>query len=1137
MYHFLIYQSILIYKKSRKKERVATCILTTKTQKRGGEDIYKKILASMYYFHVFDSNQEYTDTRYNSYREPWVGVMRASSGNVTFNRDELEQPLTFIIKTSGNLYWKYAGSASNAKTIEYRIWNNKRQASEWVSVTATTGGTAIPVTAGDRVEFRGDNVTYSTGSSDWNGFDPTGKTSAQFDVFGNIMSLIQKEGFETLDTLTQSHALRNMFIRSNVVDASKLILPATGLTTNCYTVMFKGCTRLTGVPKLPATTLAESCYSNMFQDCTSITTAPDLPAQTLVTGCYSNMFNGCSSLNHIECLATDINASGSLNNWVSGVSATGTFIKAAGMSGWSTGISGIPNGWTVQETGSLTLSVQSISCPASGRTAQVAVTSSSDWSAASDSAWITLSQNTGGTGNTTVNVVVSGGALTNRTGHVTFTSSGISATLTVSQSAGEPKNYLTFNITSPGYINWLSSDSSAAVPIMYSVNNGEWTEITSSSSGAKINGLVAGDTVQVKAPDGVTRGWISTGESSYSTFSGSTAGFNLEGNVMSLLDSENYESMKQITQSFAFTKLFAYCTGLTSAENLDMPATAISASCYREMFQECTSLTTPPLTLPATSLGESCYRNMFAMSGVINGPELPAMNLAVNCYANMFRGCTSLREAPELPADTLVESCYRMMFFSATSLNYIKCLATDISATNATSSWTQSVAASGLFVKSSSISTSTWGTGTSKIPTNWVVMDEGTGDEPDYTIHESTNLVHSEMLRIPDSLGIRQFNEHGDGPYADWVYLDGIFLKGVIDTYVEYNSAAYDLSSLLDYVGHYYGTKIDNSGAIDSRYDNTQLDDKEPGMALFTLYDLTGLQKYKLCLDMLYDNDFSHITKNIDGVFYHKVGSYDRQGWLDGLYMGEPFRAEYAKRFLTGSAQAAVYDDVVYQITKLTEKTYDSTTGLYRHAYDSSAREGETPAQWVDPNSVNGEQAYYAWSRALGWTLMAIVDVLEILPTNHTGRTSLTNLLSGMCQSILTYRDSTTGVWRNVPTEPASAGTVNQNGFEASSSAMFAYAWLKGVRLGYLPASERNNAISIYQSIKSNFFRTETYHGETVLTYSNVCRSGNPGTADGCNTKAKVYANYCDKEFFDNNTHGFAPAIYAALEYERLTNS
>ena len=95
---------------------------------------------------------------------------------------------------------------------------------------------------------------------------------------------------------------------------------------------------------------------------------------------------------------------------------------------------------------------------------------------------------------------------------------------------------------------------------------------------------------------------------------------------------------------------------------------------------------------------------MFAMSGVINGPELPAMNLAVNCYANMFRGCTSLREAPELPADTLVESCYRMMFFSATSLNYIKCLATDISATNATSSWTQSVAASGLFVKSSSIS-------------------------------------------------------------------------------------------------------------------------------------------------------------------------------------------------------------------------------------------------------------------------------------------------------------------------------------------------------------------------------------------------------------------------------------------------
>ena len=1075
------------------------------------------------YLHLFESVSAFTEA-YNGegYEEPWVSYVEEVSG-VQYNKGtspvppgpSTDTPLTFEIISGGNIYWTCTNKTGCARTIEYRKKSGEDgEWGEWTSITSTSAGTAIPVVAGDILEFRGDNENYYISGSTKGGskFDPTTGTSQQnaaaiFNVYGNIMSLISKTGYAEMVTLPGECTFKDLFIRSKIYDASELLLPATALTYACYNCTFKDCTLLESAPALPATVLADSCYYGMFNNCPSLTTAPILSAKTLVTNCYGNMFLACTNLNRIECMATNISASNCTSRWVENVSATGTFVKASGMSGWGIGTSGIPQGWVVQDTDSLAITPERIVFPSSGQSVQVSVTSTNPWTASADS-WITLSQLAGGSGTTVISVTVSSTSVT-REGYAYFNSGENSATLAVIQEDAAAEHYLTFNITSPGYINWLSSGSTASVPIMYSVNNGEWTQITSSSSGTKINGLVAGDTIQVKAPDGVTRAGISSGENSYSTFSGSTAGFNLEGNVMSLLDSENYESIKQITQSFAFAKLFAYCTGLTSAENLNMPATAVSASAYREMFQDCSSLTTPPQILPATSLADSCYRNMFAQSGVISGPELPA--------------------------ETLVESCYRMMFYSATTLNYIKCLATDKSATNATSAWTQSVASSGMFVKPSSISVSTWGTGVNGIPTNWVVMDEDAGEGPDYTLHESTNLVHSEILRIPDSLGIRQFNENGGGRYSDWTYTDGIFLKGVIDTYIEYNSDSYDLSSLLEYVGHYYGTKINSSGAIDSNYDNTQLDDKEPAMALFKLYDLTGLEKYKLCLDMLYDNDFSTINKNIDGVFYHKVTNYPRQGWLDGLYMGEPFRAEYAKRFLTGSAQAAVYDDVVYQITKLTEKTYDSATGLYRHAYDSSAREGADPASWVDPNSVSGEQAYYAWSRALGWALMAIVDVLEILPDSYTGRTSLTNLLSGMCQGILTYRDSSTGVWRNVLTEPATAGTVNQNGFESSSSAMFAYAWLKGVRLGYLPISERSNAISIYQSIKSNFFGTETYHGETTLTYSSVCSTGNPGT--GCDTKAKVYANYCSKEFFDNNTHGFAPAIYAALEYERLTNS
>lgn len=129
-------------------------------------------------------------------------------------------------------------------------------------------------------------------------------------------------------------------------------LPATSLTSGCYDGMFYDCTQLSSAPDLPATTLASSCYSNMFYGCRNLTTAPDLPASSMVGWCYSNMFKGCTNLNHIKCLATDFSVPQSWMNptadWLNGVSATGTFIKAAGVS-WETGVNGIPSGWTVQE--------------------------------------------------------------------------------------------------------------------------------------------------------------------------------------------------------------------------------------------------------------------------------------------------------------------------------------------------------------------------------------------------------------------------------------------------------------------------------------------------------------------------------------------------------------------------------------------------------------------------------------------------------------------------------------------------------------------------------------------------------------------------------------------------------------------
>ena len=112
--------------------------------------------------------------------------------------------------------------------------------------------------------------------------------------------------------------------------------------------MFAGCTSLTSAPALPATTLYGSCYTGMFAGCTSLTSAPALPATTLEDDCYSYMFQGCTKLNYIKCLATDISATNCTSNWVKGVASTGTFVKAADMTGWTTGSLGIPEGWTIE---------------------------------------------------------------------------------------------------------------------------------------------------------------------------------------------------------------------------------------------------------------------------------------------------------------------------------------------------------------------------------------------------------------------------------------------------------------------------------------------------------------------------------------------------------------------------------------------------------------------------------------------------------------------------------------------------------------------------------------------------------------------------------------------------------------------
>ena len=152
-----------------------------------------------------------------------------------------------------------------------------------------------------------------------------------------------------------------------------------------------------------------------------------------------------------------------------------------------------------------------------------------------------------------------------------------------------------------------------------------------------------------------------------------------------------------------------------------LPVTTLADSCYYCMFYGCTNLTTAP-KLPATTLASNCYNGMFQnCTNLTTPPELPATTLASDCYSSMFYGCTNSTTAPELPATSLVDSCYYSIFYSCNKLNYIKMLATDISAFNCLNTWVYNVSSTGTFIKNAAMSNLP--TGSSGIPDGWTVQN------------------------------------------------------------------------------------------------------------------------------------------------------------------------------------------------------------------------------------------------------------------------------------------------------------------------------------------------------------------------------------------------------------------------------
>ncbi len=175
----------------------------------------------------------------------------------------------------------------------------------------------------------------------------------------------------------------------------------------------------------------------------------------------------------------------------------------------------------------------------------------------------------------------------------------------------------------------------------------------------------------------------------------STNNVELSGNIMSLVDEENFATITTM-EGASFAGLFAGNTCGFEASGLLLPATTLSENCYSGMFAGCSELTDTPT-------------------------ELPALTLAPGCYSNMFEGCDMIPAAPHLPATELVDRCYASMFSGCGTIEQVTCLATTINGTDCTTDWLNGVKPYGTFTKAKGASC--WSSGSNGIPSGWTVNE------------------------------------------------------------------------------------------------------------------------------------------------------------------------------------------------------------------------------------------------------------------------------------------------------------------------------------------------------------------------------------------------------------------------------
>jgi len=341
------------------------------------------------------------------------------------------------------------------------------------------------------------------------------------------------------------------------------------------------------------------------------------------------------------------------------------------------------------------------------------------------------------------------------------------------------------------------------------------------------------------------------------------------------------------------------------------------------------------------------------------------------------------------------------------------------------------------------------------------------------------------------------------GKINGWNYIDGCMMIALLNLYRITGEKRY-----FDFAEHFLDYYVQEDGSLlGYKEEDYNLDNLCEGRPLFHVYTATGKEKYRWAIEKLH-GQLLRQPRTKEGNFWHKA-IYPHQVWLDGLYMAQVFHAIYTTRFEDRQG----YADILRQYKTVREHMFDPETGLYRHGWDSSGT-----AFWCgsDGRSQN------PWLRSLGWFAASLVDVAgQVVLEERPLRDELTSLAQELAPNLEKYIDPRSGMLWQVPDQVGREGNYP----ETSGSAMVAYFFLKGARLGLLDPAYSEKGEAIFRSICKTYL-TET---DGKLNLGGICLVAGLGPENN-RRRDGTYEYYISEPVVENDAKGLAPFLMCYTE-------